>query len=66
MAKPMTADATKAKTHMPSVLINLARRRSPLRRKTDMPDGSTECLLLAQSGHLSRHQQCPLLGVKRT
>jgi hypothetical protein len=24
------------------------------------------CLLLAQSGHPSRAQQCPLLGVKRT
>ena len=27
---------------------------------------SAECLLLAQSGHARRLQQCPLLGVKRT
>jgi hypothetical protein len=35
-------------------------------QKGAIPLYSGQCLLLAQSGHPSRTQQCPLLGVKRT
>jgi hypothetical protein len=37
-----------------------------LGRADELIEGCCLCPLLAQSGHPSRVQQCPLLGVKRT
>ena len=44
------------------------RRYSPVPTRSSNNDifCSAECLLLAQSGHANRSQQCPLSGVKRT